>query len=104
VFENVAEEAVNALREANHDRTVSMLNAALRVMAACQQRLQLRTVSSTLQASGDVAISTVMDAAGKSSSPYAIVDRLTRQLTVTGKAPAEPGDEGPLPDLIDPKG
>jgi hypothetical protein len=93
VFEDISEEALKALKDADHDQTVELFNQALRVMAACQQRLRIRAVHSTVQAGGDAVISTTFDAEGKSSSTYARVDWRTREITISGSAPSKPSDE-----------
>ena len=52
----------------------------LQALAACQRRLELETIISTVQVSGDVDVSIF---AGKESRvPYARIDRLAGDITV----------------------
>jgi hypothetical protein len=92
MFDDLPQDARNALLEANHDHVVERLNEALHVVAICQQRLRLRSVISTLQAGGEVVISTLADAAGQNSPIYARVDRVSRQIAIRGNRPAQPAD------------
>jgi hypothetical protein len=92
MFDDLPEEVRDALRDANHEHLVERLNDALHMVAICQQRLQLRSVISTLQPNGVVLISAMSDAAGKSSSCYARVDRVSRQIAIRGNRPAQPAD------------
>ena len=59
---------------------------AIRQMALCQQKLELRSVISTVQPDGDVIIS-LLQGAGH-TRVYARVDRITRQITF--QTPYEP--------------
>jgi hypothetical protein len=81
--------AFKELKAADFAHTEELLNVAIEFTAICQQKVELRTLCFTLQANGDVLVSTAFDAEGKSAVPYARIDRVTRQMTTMGQTKHE---------------
>jgi hypothetical protein len=86
VFADVPERIIQELKTADRSRTEELFNVAIQVAALCQQKLNLRSVMSTLQSNGDAVISIV--ASKKSAVPYARVHRISRKIEITRKLPA----------------
>lgn len=100
---DLTKEALSELRKVDHARTEELMNAAILVMALCQQKLQLRSLRSTMQPGGNVVVSTVFDAEGKSTAVYATVDRVTGKISVSGFLSEPRSDDYDIEKTMDPK-
>jgi hypothetical protein len=83
-LEDVPDWVAKELKKADDGQTKELFNVAIQVAASAQQKLQLRQMIFDLQTNGDVLVSTVMDAEGKSAVPYARIHR-DGKITVHGK-------------------
>lgn len=74
-LDDLPEWAIQALKSAEQAHVMDAFNRAIRLLALLQRRLQLRQMRVELLGNGDVRVSTIMDAEGKSALPYAIISR-----------------------------